>query len=37
MNIYSIEMDKFIPSNYELRPFDLKMINDLARNHPYQK
>ena len=30
-------MDKFIPSNYELRPFDLKMINDLARNHPYQK
>ena len=33
----SLEMDKFIPSEWKLKPYDLKMINDLARNHPYQK
>ena len=37
MIIYSIEMDKFIPSKWELEPFDLKLINNLSRNHPFQK
>ena len=37
MIIHSIEMDEFIPSEWKLKPYDLKMINDLARNHPYQK
>ena len=31
------ELDEFNPSNWELKPFDLKMKNDLARNHPYQR
>ena len=32
------EMDKLIiNSNWELKPFDLKLINNLLRNHPYQK
>ena len=37
MIVHSIEMDEFIPSEWKLKPYDLKMINDLARNHPYQK
>ena len=37
MIIYSIEMEKFIPSDWKFKPFDLKLINNLARNHPYQK
>ena len=37
MIIHSIEMDEFIPSEWKLKPYDLKMINDLARNHPYQE
>ena len=37
MIIHSIEMDKFIPSNWKLKPFDLKLINNLERNHPFQK
>ena len=32
------EIDKLIiPPNYELKPFDLKLINTLTRNHPYQE
>ena len=32
------EMNELIiNSNWELKPFDLKLINNLARNHPYQK
>ena len=30
-------MDKFIPLKWELEPFDLKKINDISRNHPYQQ
>ena len=30
-------MEKFIPSDWKFKPFDLKLINNLARNHPYQK
>ena len=37
MILYSIEMDKFIPSEWKLQPFDLKSINNLERNHPFQK
>ena len=37
MIIYDIEMDKFIPLKWELEPFDLKKINDISRNHPYQQ
>ena len=37
MIIHSIEMDEFIPSEWKLKPYDSKMINDLARNHPYQE
>ena len=38
MIVHSIEMDEFIiPSNWELKPFDLKLINNLTRNHPYQE
>ena len=30
-------MDKFIiPLNWEIKPFDLKLINSLVRDHPYQ-
>ena len=36
MICYSLEMDKFIPSNWEIKPFDLKKINDISLNHPYQ-
>ena len=36
MIILSNELDKFIPLNWELKPFDLKLINNLARNHPFQ-
>ena len=36
--LYCTEMDKLnIPSNWEFKPFDLKLINNLTRNHPYQK
>ena len=37
MIVYCPEMREFIPSNYEIKPFDLKLINSLARNHPYQE
>ena len=37
MIFWSIEMDKFITSKWELKPFDLKLINNLSRNHPFQK
>ena len=38
MILGSPELDKFIvPLNWEIKPFDLKLINDLSRNHPYQK
>ena len=37
MILYSLEMDKFNPLKWELKPFDLKMKNDLARNYPYQR
>ena len=37
MIIHSVEMDKFKPSNWEIKHFDLKLINNLARNHPYQE
>ena len=37
MILVSPELDEFNPSNWELKPFDLKMKNDLARNHPYQR
>ena len=30
-------MDKLITLNRELKPFDLKLINNLASNHPYQR
>ena len=32
------ELEKLIvPLNREFKAFDLKLINNLARNHPYQK
>ena len=37
MNIVGYELDNFIPSKWELEPFDLKLINNLSRNHPFQK
>ena len=38
MILCSPEMDKFIiPLNWEIKPFDLKLINNLARIHPYTK
>ena len=37
MILVSPELDEFNPSNWEIKPFDLKMKNDLARNHPYQR
>ena len=38
MILCSPEMDKFIiPLNWEIKPFDLKLINNLERNYPYQK
>ena len=31
-------MDKYVvPSNWEIKPFDLKLVNTFARNHPYQE
>ena len=37
MIICSPEMDKFIlPPDFKLKPFDLKLINTLALNHPFQ-
>ena len=30
-------MEEFKPSNWEIKPFDLKKINDIKVNHPYQK
>ena len=35
--IIGSELDKFIPSTWELEPFDLKLTNILSRNHPFQK
>ena len=38
MMVHCDEMDELIvPLNWEPKPYDLKMINDLTRNHPYQK
>lgn len=37
MIIGSYELDKFIPSKWELKPFDLKKINDISNNHHYQQ
>ena len=38
MMVYCDEMDELvIPSNWEAKPFDLKKINDISRNHPYQE
>ena len=38
MMVHCDEMDELIvPFNWEPKPYDLKMINDLTRNHPYQK
>ena len=37
MIIASDELDKFDPSKMELKPFDLKLINNISRNHPFQK
>ena len=37
MNIVGYELDNFIPSKWELEPFDLKLINNLSKNHPFQK
>ena len=38
MHICGPTMNKFIiTSDWEIKNFDLKLINDLARNHPYQK
>ena len=37
MIICSPEMNKFIlPPYFKLKPFDLKLINTLARNHPFK-
>ena len=38
MMVHCDKMDELIvPLNWEPKPYDLKMINDLTRNHPYQK
>ena len=37
MIIGGYELDNFIPSKWEIKPFDLKLINNLERNHPFQK
>ena len=38
MILGSNELDKFIvPLNWEFKKFDLKLSNNLERNHPYQK
>ena len=38
MILGSPELDKFIvPLNWEFKKFDLKLINDLSKNHPYQR
>ena len=38
MILFSPEMDRFIiNSDWEIKPFDLKLINNLERNYPYQK
>ena len=38
MHICGPTMNKFIiTSDWEIKNFDLKLINDLARNHPFQK
>ena len=38
MILFSPEMDRFIiNSDWEIKPFDLKLINNLKRNYPYQK
>ena len=38
MIIHCAEMDELIiPLNWEPQPFDLKKINEISRNHPYQK
>ena len=38
MIISCLEMDKLIlPLNWKIKPFDSKLINTLARNHPYQE
>ena len=38
MIIHCAEMDELIiPLNWEPKPFDLKKINEISKNHPYQK
>ena len=38
MTLHCDEMnERIVPLNWEPKPYDLKMINDLTRNHPYQK
>ena len=38
MILVSPELDKFIiNSDWEIKPFDLKLINNLKRNYPYQQ
>ena len=37
MKIYSKELENFHPPSWELKPFDLKNLKDLERNHPFQK
>lgn len=38
MIVFHPEMNELIiKSNREIKPFDLKLINDIKRNHPFQK
>ena len=38
MILYTTKMDEFIiKSDWEFKPFDLKLINNISRNHPYQR
>ena len=38
MMVHCDEMNELIvPLNWKLKHYDFKMINDLTRNHPYQK
>ena len=37
MIIFSKELDNFNPPSWKLKPFDLKNLKDLVRNHPFQK
>ena len=37
MILGSDDLDNFVPTSWELKPFDLKLINDLSISHPFQK